>query len=288
MTGTGGISPSVPAPLLADWDAGDRLYVGYISTGTLTIEEGGTVSSSGGEIGFSADGNVTVTGANSVWTNSRYLNVGIFGTGTLTVEAGGVVSNTTGSIGTLSNGSGVVMITGAGSAWVNSDNLDVGNQGAGILTVATGAKVSNTDGSIGTSSSGTGEVIIKGEGSIWENSGDLYVGKAGTGTLTISSGGTVDAGGVIGGDVGKRSASLIRAGGKLVSVVGPVAALPENGLAIDFVVESDRTQLGEIVQRVRDGRLRTNIGTISTLDDAVAAFNPTERRPGKTIIRVRP
>jgi hypothetical protein len=48
------------------------------------------------------------------------------------------------------------------------------------------------------------------------------------------------------------------------------------------------TQLSEIVQRVRDGRLRTNIGTVSTLDDAVAAFNPTERRPGKTIIRVRP
>jgi hypothetical protein len=39
---------------------------------------------------------------------------------------------------------------------------------------------------------------------------------------------------------------------------------------------------------VRDGRLRTNIGTVSILDDAVAAFNSTERRPGKTIIRVRP
>jgi NADPH:quinone reductase-like Zn-dependent oxidoreductase len=59
-------------------------------------------------------------------------------------------------------------------------------------------------------------------------------------------------------------------------------------LAIDFVVESDRGQLGEIVQRVRDGRLRTNIGNVATLDDAVAAFNPTERRKGKTIIRVRP
>jgi hypothetical protein len=34
--------------------------------------------------------------------------------------------------------------------------------------------------------------------------------------------------------------------------------------------------------------LRTNIGAVSTLDDAVAAFNPTARRPGKTIIRVRP
>jgi hypothetical protein len=39
---------------------------------------------------------------------------------------------------------------------------------------------------------------------------------------------------------------------------------------------------------VRDGRLRTNIGNAATLDDAVAAFNATERRNGKTIIRVRP
>ena len=93
---------------------------------------------------------------------------------------------------------------------------------------------------------------------------------------------------VIGGDIGKRSAALIRAGGTLVSVVGPPEARPVDGLAVDFVVESDRAQLSEIVQRVRDGRLRTNIGTVSTLDDAVAAFNPTERRPGKTIIRVRP
>jgi len=93
---------------------------------------------------------------------------------------------------------------------------------------------------------------------------------------------------VIGGDIGKRSAGLIRAGGTLVSIVGPPDARPADGLAVDFVVESDRAQLGEIVQRVRDGRLRTNIGTISTLDDAVAAFNPTERIKGKTIIRVRP
>jgi NADPH:quinone reductase-like Zn-dependent oxidoreductase len=93
---------------------------------------------------------------------------------------------------------------------------------------------------------------------------------------------------LIGGDIGKRSARLVRAGGTLVSIVGPSEARPAEGLAVDFVVESDRAQLNEIVQRVRDGRLRTNIGTVSTLDDAVAAFNPTERRPGKTIIRVRP
>lgn len=92
---------------------------------------------------------------------------------------------------------------------------------------------------------------------------------------------------LIGGDIGKRSAGLVRAGGTLVSIVGPAEARPADGLAIDFVVESHRGQLTQIAQRVRDGRLRTNIGNVSTLDDAVAAFNPTERRTGKTIIRVR-
>ena len=93
---------------------------------------------------------------------------------------------------------------------------------------------------------------------------------------------------VIGGDIGKRSARMIRAGGTLVSIVGPTEARPADGLTVDFVAESDRAQLSEIVQRLRDGRLRTNIGNVSTLDDAVAAFNQTQRINGKTIVRVCP
>ena len=73
-----------------------------------------------------------------------------------------------------------------------------------------------------------------------------------------------------------------------MTIAGPTEARPADGLTVDFVVLSDRAQLSEIVQPVRAGRLRTNIGNIAILDDAVAAFNPTERRPGKTIIRVRP
>ena len=93
---------------------------------------------------------------------------------------------------------------------------------------------------------------------------------------------------IFGGDIAKRSAGLVRAGGTLVSIAGPPEVRPADGLAIDFVVESDRRQLGEIARRVRDGRLRTSLGTVATLDDAVAAFNPTERVKGKTVIRVRP
>ena len=93
---------------------------------------------------------------------------------------------------------------------------------------------------------------------------------------------------VIGGEVQKRSAALINAGGTLVSVVGPVETHPAEGRAVDFVVEADRAQLTEIAARVSDGRLRTNIAVTTTLDDALATFNSGERLNGKTIINIRP
>lgn len=93
---------------------------------------------------------------------------------------------------------------------------------------------------------------------------------------------------IFGGDIATQSASLIRSGGRLVTIAGPTDARPANGLTIDFVVEANPTELSEVVQRLREGRLRTNIGATSTLDDAVATFNSTNRVNGKTIIRVRP
>src|SRR4051812_43227608 len=59
------------------------------------------------------------------------------------------------------------------------------------------------------------------------------------------------------------------------------AATSGSGAQVWFVVVPDRAQLSEIVRRVRDGRVRTNIGNIATLNDAVAAFNPTMRAKGK-------
>lgn len=92
---------------------------------------------------------------------------------------------------------------------------------------------------------------------------------------------------VIGGEVAERSVKIIRPGGTLVTIAGPTDARPENGRTIDFVVESNKDQLKEIVERVRTGKLKTNIGTVSDLENAVSAFNPIERTKGKTIIRVQ-
>jgi len=92
---------------------------------------------------------------------------------------------------------------------------------------------------------------------------------------------------VLGGEIANRSAGLIRAGGTLVTITGPTEARPAHGLTVDFVVEADRAQLNEIVRRARDGRVRTNIGKVSNLDEANVAFHQTGRVKGKTIIHVR-
>jgi NADPH:quinone reductase-like Zn-dependent oxidoreductase len=88
---------------------------------------------------------------------------------------------------------------------------------------------------------------------------------------------------IFGGDIAKRSAGMIRPGGRLVTIVGPTEARPTHGLTVDFVVEANRAQLSEIIKMVRNGKVRTNVGKISNLDNAVAALN--ERSKGKTIIR---
>src|SRR6201998_3255328 len=77
---------------------------------------------------------------------------------------------------------------------------------------------------------------------------------------------------VLGGDIAKRSAGVIRAGGTLVTIAGPTEARPSGGLTVDFVVIQDCAQLSELVQRVRVGRLRTNIGNVAALDHAGAAL----------------
>ncbi|MDR6944093.1 NADP-dependent oxidoreductase [Mucilaginibacter pocheonensis] len=92
---------------------------------------------------------------------------------------------------------------------------------------------------------------------------------------------------VLGGDIAKRSLGIIRAGGKLITITEPVEEKANGVKNINFVVEADRSQLLEIAKRFREGRLKTNTGSIVTLDDAVATYNSTDRVKGKTIIRVR-
>jgi len=91
---------------------------------------------------------------------------------------------------------------------------------------------------------------------------------------------------VIGGEVLRRSAPLVRAGGTLVTTIGPPKVRPADGRAIFFVVEPDRSRLADLAERVRSGRLNPNLGAVRPLAEVPSAFAPDRRVPGKTIIRV--
>jgi NADPH:quinone reductase-like Zn-dependent oxidoreductase len=91
---------------------------------------------------------------------------------------------------------------------------------------------------------------------------------------------------VIGGEIGDRSAGLVRADGTLVSLVAPAAVRPREGRAVFFVVEPDRDRLVDLAQRLRDGRLASIVGDVRPLADAPAAFASDRRTSGKTVISV--
>jgi fibronectin-binding autotransporter adhesin len=179
------------------WTNTGKLFVGYYGNGTLNITNGGTVSSTDGDICFyprgdtgTVTGVVTVTGANSTWTNSGSLTVGEDGNAILNVRDGGCVSNTSGEIGNASGFVGgsasVVTVSGAGSKWTNTGDLLV----RGSLSITGGGAVSNRDGTIGDFSS-TSAVTVSGSGSKWTNTGSLAVGFAAGGAMNIVSGGSV-------------------------------------------------------------------------------------------------
>lgn len=180
---------------------GDLTLSHSTGTSTMSVEDGGSVSNAVGYIGYNPGsiGMVTVTGANSTWTNSSNLFVGDAGTGTLNIEAGGRVSNISSYIGRNIGGSGTVTVTGAGSVWATATNLTVGDGGEGTLNITDGATVSSMVGVVGSSSGGTGAVTIVGAGSRWMGLQSLAIGAQGTGTLMIEDGGKV---GSIVGDIG--------------------------------------------------------------------------------------
>ena len=117
-------------------------------SGTLIIADGGRAENPTAILGdtFGSSGAVTVTDADSLWTNTDTLIVGNDGSGTLLVAAGGTVSSDQGQIGATAQGDGTVTATGGNSTWTNTDVLYVGGDdtaagGAGALIVETGATV---------------------------------------------------------------------------------------------------------------------------------------------------
>ena len=168
------------------------LGAGYRDNGVLTIQDGITVNSYNGYVGFMAGstGTVTVVGTGSTW-NLGNLFVGNNGSGTLDIRGHGTVSSASGYIGFAAGSIGTVTVEGSGSTWTTDEDkypFIVGYHGSGTLNVTGGGTVSSRDGYLGQYSGSVGAVTISESGSKWTNGGDLHVGYSGTGTFTQTDG----------------------------------------------------------------------------------------------------
>ena len=167
---------------------------GYRGTGTLTINSGGLVKSSGGTLGYhsGSEGTATVSGSDSTWEVGG-ISVGRYGTGTLNIQDGGLVKCSDGGYLAGLGSEGIATVSGSGSTWEMSDSLNVGLEGTGTLNIQDGGLVKCSDGYLGYPSWSEGTATVSGSGSTWEMSNDLSVGNldGGRGTLNIQHGGLV-------------------------------------------------------------------------------------------------
>jgi NADPH:quinone reductase-like Zn-dependent oxidoreductase len=90
----------------------------------------------------------------------------------------------------------------------------------------------------------------------------------------------------LGGAVGARLAEFVRPGGTVVAIPGPPSTTRTDIHATFFVVETDRAQLTELADRVLSGHLRTFVGDVITLEQAVTAFAAGTSTPGKIVVQV--
>ena len=207
-----------------------RVFVGESGRGTLTVQGGGTFTTSDSTyVGArpSGEGIITVTGAGSSLRVDPILYVGFDGSGTVTASGGGAISAANGvMLGANPAGQGTVTVTGAGSSLSSGSYIYLGNAGRGSLDVSNGGSVASTSVfRFGTEASGIGVATVTGTGSSLTAGSSLYIGDKGQGTLTVSNGGKVNAGPSIG--IGNASTGVGTA-----TVTGAGTTLGTNGNAV--------------------------------------------------------
>lgn len=184
------------------------LYVGRTATGSVTIQNGGSITNQYTSIGDTSTGigTVTVTGSGSILTSSisstssaGIVYVGRNGTGTLNVINGGDVSTEGMYIASSRGSTGNVTVDGAGSTITVAGYLGVGVYGNGTMTVSGGGKVysgtATFDSVIADWDGSQSTATVTGSGSLWSTQ-TLWVGwgspnGTSSGTLNINSAGAV-------------------------------------------------------------------------------------------------
>jgi large repetitive protein len=254
------------------------LYIGHNGNGTLAVEQGGVVETSGwAELGRST-GSVTVKGTGSTWKVQSLKDDGM-----MDITDGGFVW-TYGwtQVGYTAGAQGRIKVDGAGSKLqVSSYPLEIGSFASGTLDITNGAVVSNSLAYLGRYVGATGTVTVDGANSQWNNSSQLFIGNdgysgGGNGVLNVSNGASVTVQGatLVGSPAAPTGAINFGAGGgtlKTASLVASPDALNGTGTIntrglvsdIDLVFDASHP----LVQN-----LRINDATVN-LDMSVASAN---------------
>ncbi|HWU72341.1 MAG TPA: autotransporter-associated beta strand repeat-containing protein [Sphingomonas sp.] len=257
--------------------AASAIQVGWGSgNGTLSIINGGSVSDTFGQIGYSgtgagSGGTVTVDGAGSTWTNSSNLNVGAYGNATLNITNGGSVSSATAVVGNGTGANGTVTIDSAGS-WTNNGVLKLGQGGSGTLNLngAAGMRGVLATQSI---SKGQGTGSVNFDGGILRAAsfnGDLLSGFA-AGDVTIGAGGAfIDTNG----GSGSISSPLGGVGALTKQGAGSLTLTSANAYAGGTVIESGTLQV------FGAGTLGATTGALSVSNGATLDLGGTSQTVG--------
>lgn len=211
------------------WTNGSvNVTVGDAGTGTLTVQNGAVLNTSGNVlVGNQAglppsSGTVTVTGSGSQLNSTANMDVGVAGEGTLTIENGGVVNSAGVRLGINPGGTGTVTVTGSGSQLISTAAVNVGELGVGTLTVQQGATGSSSGLDIGLSAGGQGTMLLTDANTTWTNSfANATIGDAGTGTLTVQNGAVLVTNGVsLGNQVGSSGTVTVSGSGSVLNSQG--------------------------------------------------------------------
>lgn len=263
------------------YSAVDTIGVG--GAGTLTVSNGGAVSSTNAYLGyFVTTGQATVTGTGSTWTNTGFLEVGHFGTGTLTIANGGhvnanagiIVADQAGSTGTVNIGSA------AGSAATAAGTLSASGLGFGFGAGTLNFNHTDTNYTFATVIQGAGTIDhLAGNtnltadnsgftGAINVTGGRLAVnGLLGGGQVTVSNGGTLGGNGTVG-NTTIQSGGII-APGNSIGTLNVAGNLSQSAGSI-YQVELTSTGLSDLI---------TATGTATIANGAVLAITKTDAAP---------
>lgn len=199
---TGDVDPTLPGSV-PSWTVGGDLRIGWSGTGTLLVENGGSVDSADGVLGSlpGSSGSAMIRGAGSSWSSTG-LNVGIGGIGTLNIEDGGAANAATTHLGQNGTGQGALILSGTAGARGQLTTSQVARgAGAGTLTFNGGILRATADQVDFLSGFDADDVTIVAGGAILDSNGrsigiaaplggtgDLI--KTGAGTLTLSGANT--------------------------------------------------------------------------------------------------